>query len=138
MVAVARVRGAALRWKRGMRPAAVAPEQLALQRTSGRGIEMGTAAKATTNHERIRQWVESRGGHPAAIKATGGKDDVGIIRIDFPGYSGEGKLEPIGWDEFFKKFEESQLAFIYQETTSGGQQSRFNKLVKRETVEEEE
>ncbi len=28
----------------------------------------------------------------------------------------ESKLEPISWEEFFDKFEESELAFLYQDT----------------------
>jgi len=89
-----------------------------------------SAANSTTDHDVIREWTEARGGHPARVLATGddGEGDVGIIRIDFPGYSGEGKLEEISWDEFFEKFEEKQLAFLYQED----RESRFNKLVSRE------
>lgn len=87
----------------------------------------------TTDHDYIRHWVEERGGHPAAVQGTGGSDDAGILRIDFPGYSGEGKLESISWDEFFAKFEESQLALVCQEKTSDGQLSRFNKIVRRDS-----
>ena len=93
---------------------------------------MAGASKATINHDRIREWVEAHGGHPAAVKGTGDGDDPGILRIDFPGYSGEGKLEEITWKEFFDKFDESELAFLYQE----GEETRFNKLVKRESVDE--
>jgi hypothetical protein len=92
----------------------------------------------TTDHEFIREWAEERGAQPSAVKGTGGGDDPGIIRLDFPGYSGEGKLEPISWDEWFDKFDENDLALIYQETTADGQRSNFNKIVKRETVEERE
>ncbi len=90
--------------------------------------------RVTTNHDEIRHWTELRGGCPAAVKATGGGKDPGIIRIDFPGYSGQQSLEAISWDEFFDKFEEKNLAFIYQETTAGGEQSRFFKLVDRGSV----
>jgi hypothetical protein len=76
--------------------------------------------------------VGERGAKPAAVKSTGGKDDVGIIRLDFPGYSGEGSLEEISWEQFFEKFEESKLALVVQETTAEGQKSNFNKLVKRD------
>lgn len=85
----------------------------------------------TTDHETIRRWAEERGGHPATVKGTGGKDDPGILRIDFPGYSGEGKLEEITWDEFFDKFDASGLELVYQEETKDGQKSRFSKLVSR-------
>lgn len=92
-----------------------------------------SSANKTTDHEFIRQWVEERGGHPARVRRTGDDDDVGIIRIDFPGYSGESSLEEITWEEFFEKFEESNLAFLYQEETKDGQESRFNKLVSRDS-----
>lgn len=97
------------------------------------------ASKRTTDHEEIRQWAEARGAKPAAVKGTSrtgsGSDDVGIIRLDFPGYSGEGSLEEISWTQFFRKFEESQLALVYQEETEGGEQSNFNKLVRRDGSE---
>lgn len=96
------------------------------------------AAKHTTDHEFIKRWAEERKGKPTAVKGTGGGDDPGIIRIDFPGYSGQGKLEPISWDEWFQKFEENDLALLFQEETAGGEKSNFNKLVKRSTVEERE
>lgn len=91
-------------------------------------------SKTTIDHDEIRHWAEERGGQPATVKGTA-KDGTGIIRIDFPGYSGEGKLSPISWDEFFDKFEESNLAFVYQEVTARGQRSNFNKLVARESVD---
>jgi hypothetical protein len=93
---------------------------------------MSQKSQTTTDHDYIRRWTEERGGHPAAVRGTGGDEDVGIVRIDFPGYSGEGKLEAISWDEFFDKFEESQLALVCQEKTADGQLSRFNKLIRRD------
>jgi hypothetical protein len=82
----------------------------------------------TTDHDTIRKWAEKRGGKPAAVKASGDKD-TGILRIDFPGYSGGDSLEEISWEEFFKKFDEKKLNFLYQEKTSDGEESRFNKFV---------
>lgn len=96
---------------------------------------MAKSSHATVDHDFIRRWAEQRGGHPAAVKQTASDDDVGIIRIDFPGYSGEGTLVPIDWQEFFEKFDEKQLAFVYQEKTADGELSRFNKLVSRESLE---
>lgn len=99
---------------------------------------MSNLSKTTHDHDEIRKWAEERGGKPAHVKGTGGKNDPGLLRIDFPGYSGEGKLESISWDEFFKKFDEQNLALVYQEKTADGQKSNFNKLVSRETAEEKE
>jgi len=91
--------------------------------------------KNTTDHDEIRRWAEERGAKPAAVKSTRrGDQDVGIIRLDFPGYSGEDSLEEISWESFFQKFDESELALVYQEQTAEGERSNFNKLVKRDTV----
>ena len=90
-----------------------------------------SSSRVTTDHEEIRKWAEERGAKPAAVKRTGGKDDVGIIRLDFPGYSGEDSLEEISWQEFFEKFEEAELALVIQDATADVERSNFNKLVSR-------
>lgn len=103
--------------------------------SSSGGSAPKTVSKVTTDHEEIKQWVESRGGHPASVKRTmaGGP---GIIRIDFPGYSGRESLEPISWDDFFHQFDERHLAFLYQDKTASGRPSRFNKIISEDTAEE--
>jgi hypothetical protein len=68
------------------------------------------------------------------VRGTGGKNDIGMLRLDFPGYSGRESLQEITWDEWFEKFEEQGLALLRQEKTARGQQSNFNKLVSRETA----
>ena len=90
----------------------------------------------TSDHETIRRWAEERGAHPACVKGTGGNGDVGMIRLDFPGSSGEGTLQEISWDDFFEEFDKKDLALLYQETTAGGEKSNFNKLISRQTAEE--
>ena len=91
-------------------------------------------SKTTTDHETIRRWAEERGGWPADVEATAREGDTGIIRIDFPGFSGEGSLRRISWDDWFRKFDASGLAFVYEDQTAGGERSNFNKLVSRETA----
>jgi hypothetical protein len=92
------------------------------------------AAKTTTDHDEIRRWVEKRGGKPAAVKGTGGGEDPGIIRVMFPQFGDDSALEEISWEEFFRKFDENDLSFLYQETKASGEHSTFNKFVKRETA----
>ena len=92
-------------------------------------------ATATTDHDEIRRWAEARGAKPACVRKTGDRNDVGILRLDFPGYSGEQSLEPIEWDLWFEKFDEQGLALLHQETLANGQRSNFNKLVSRETAQ---
>jgi hypothetical protein len=84
----------------------------------------------TTDHERIRRWVEARDGTPAAVRATESGDDPGVLRIRFRDESAD-DLDAIDWDQFFEKFEESELAFLYQDQTADGGTSRFHKFVKR-------
>jgi len=74
--------------------------------------------------------VEERGGSPATVRGTGrGGEEAGLLRIDFPGYSGAKSLEHISWDEFFQKFDESNIEFLHQDKTKGGKISRFFKFV---------
>jgi hypothetical protein len=84
-------------------------------------------ATTTTDHDTIRSWAEARDGRPARVKGSG---NGGILRIDFN--EPEDGLERIDWDEFFRIFEESNLAFLYQEEGENGSTSRFNKLIDRE------
>jgi hypothetical protein len=97
---------------------------------------MANLSRTTRDHEEIRRWAEERGGKPAHVKSTGSKEDIGILRIDFPGFSGEKSLEPISWEDFFEKFDDRNLSLIYQEETAGGQRSNFNKLISAETAAE--
>jgi hypothetical protein len=88
-------------------------------------------AQATTDHEKIRKWAESKGGKPAAVGRTHKGGDVGIIRIMFPNapHSEHQALTEISWDEFFKEFEERNLALLYDED------GLFSKIVGRDTLE---
>jgi hypothetical protein len=95
----------------------------------------GHAAHPLTDPEEIRRWAEERGAKPSCVRRTGGRSDTGMIRLDFPGYSGQESLEEISWDDWFEKFESNNLALMVQDETSSGQRSNFNKIVSRETAE---
>ena len=88
-------------------------------------------AKTTTDHNEIRRWVEERGVFPAGVKGTGDGNDPGLLRIDYPGFSGEERLQKISWEEFFTKFDSENLAFLYQDEPD----SRFSKLIDRTSVD---
>ena len=91
-------------------------------------------SKTTTDCDEIRRWAEERDGKPATVKGTEARDeDAGILRIDFPGGE-EDRLEEISWDEFCEKFQRENLAFLYQEQTKDGGESRFFKFVSRENA----
>ena len=99
---------------------------------------MANGSHTTKDHDEIQKWAEERGGKPSHVKSTGSAEDIGILRLDFPGYSGADSLEPISWEQWFEKFDERKLALLYQEETAGGQKSNFNKIVSSETAAENE
>ena len=93
-----------------------------------------TTSNVTRDHNQIKQWVEERGGNPARVKGTENKNSPGLLRIDYPGFSGEERLEEISWEEFFEGFDKNKLAFLYQDKTADGKLSRFSKLIDRDTA----
>ncbi len=108
-----------------------------------------SAAEKITDHDKIREWAESRGGRPSVVKATHGEESPthkaakhgkkgkgkhahrggGILRFDFQ--EPDAGLEEIDWDEFFEIFEDNKLALLEQEQTASGAESRFFKFVAR-------
>ncbi len=88
--------------------------------------------QVTTDHKAIRKWAEERGGHPATVKSTAAAGEAGILRLDFD--PKDEKLEEISWDEFFDKFDEAKLAFLYQDKTADGHVSRFHKFIDRSST----
>ena len=96
---------------------------------------MMAKSRYTVDPEIIRRWVEERGGRPAVVKVRSRSDyDAAAPRIDFPQYRSTGVLQRISWDQFFQKFDEKQLAFVYQERTRSGQVSRYFKFISRDVV----
>ena len=87
-------------------------------------------AKTTTDHKVIRKWIEERKGRPTVVEGTEGKDGEGILRVDFR--EPDDKLAEISWDDFFKTFDDRNLAFLHQDRTKDGSTSRFFKFVHRE------
>ena len=70
--------------------------------------------KSTTDHDEIRRWVEERGGRPAL--AVEHQDQPLGLRIEFP----EDRDQQVGlllisWEEFFRKFDEDNLVFLYRD-----------------------
>ena len=88
-------------------------------------------SKTATDLKEIQKWAEKRQGKPAKVKGVGKREGDGLIRIDFPGYSGGDSLEEISWEEWYEIFQQNDLEFLYQEKTSEGKESRFFKLVNK-------
>jgi len=100
---------------------------------AGAGSEHGS--HVLTDHDEIREWAEERGATPSCVKGTGKRGGLGMLRLDFPGFTGEESLQPVDWDEWLEEFDKDNLALLVQDTTAGGERSNFNKLVSRQSVE---
>jgi hypothetical protein len=89
------------------------------------------SGNTTQDHDFIREWAEKRGAKPAEVASTETEGAPGILRLEFPGApnANDDALKEISWDDFFEKFDQSGLEFLYQEETAGGEQSNFNKLI---------
>jgi hypothetical protein len=82
-------------------------QRIVEQRHFRRGEEImartSASARVLPDHDEIRRWAEERGAKPARVCGTGGDGDVGMIRLDFPSYSGEESLEEISWVDWFQQ-----------------------------------
>ncbi len=85
-------------------------------------------SNTTTDHSTIKTWIQDRDGRPAVVRDTA-NGGGGVLRIDY-GEEDE-ELASISWDDFFNIFEENDLAFLYQDETNEGDESRFSKFVQR-------
>jgi anthranilate phosphoribosyltransferase len=67
------------------------------------------------------------------------------VHIDFPGHPSRATIAeawsacgvsvaPLTWEEFFEKFEQDGLAFLYQERTCTGMPSRRFRIVSRQRL----
>jgi hypothetical protein len=81
----------------------------------------------TTDHEVIRRWAAARNAVPATVEGTDHDGHLGVLRLNFPGYSGD-RLTEVGWDDWFEAFDKRRLNFIFQERQSGGKRSNFFQL----------
>jgi hypothetical protein len=105
-------------------------QTLNIEGNRSEGLTM-SEAKTTTDHNKIRRWAEERGGVPTSVSGTG-DGETGILRLDFD--PKDEQLKEISWADFFDKFEEKKLAFLYQDRTDDGSVSRFHKFVGRSSA----
>ncbi|MGH2448892.1 MAG: hypothetical protein ACRDFS_09880 [Chloroflexota bacterium] len=82
---------------------------------------------ATRSHDVIKHWAEERGAAPATVPNDTHDGYLGVMRLQFPGYGGQGLISA-SWEEWFNTFDHGDLVFDYQETLSNGNQSNFFQL----------
>lgn len=100
--------------------------------------------KVTTDHQEIMIWAQTNKGQPEIAQDPEASAQPPILRIHFPvateeNYFREGtQVKKISWNEFFEKFEEFELAFIYNEAIKEYIRDLSNEyqFIKRDQLEE--
>ena len=94
-----------------------------------------------TDHEAIRDWAAARIGSPAIVDASaeGGVQPVLLLVFDQAAYQDQdrperpetaGGVELVEWDEWFRIFDEQQLALVVAKDVPGLRDS-FHEIVRR-------
>jgi hypothetical protein len=94
-----------------------------------RSLPMAQDKKCTTDHDEIKHWVEEHDGRPALLKEE--TSSVTPIKIIFPEYDINDHVEEVTWTEWFREFEEEDLAFEYKEDVEEGEEVGAFKLIHR-------
>ena len=92
--------------------------------------------KTTIDHGEIKEWVDRYHGKPQILDHEGALADAIGLRIGFSNstnFLGETNTpQDIAWEEFFRRFEEQQLAFEYNDTNEVFDPSLAYRFIKRE------
>ena len=72
------------------------------------------ATIATTNHEEIKEWAETRKARPVQVLRYRDETVPERVRFRFPKdkYTDE---EDLSWEEFFEIFDQSRLEFVFED-----------------------
>lgn len=76
------------------------------------------AMKYTIDNDEIRAWIEERGGVPAVLKGVSeeGEESPDMLHISFD--PNDPNMEEMDWEEFFERFENENLALVYDDEAS--------------------
>lgn len=86
--------------------------------------------ETTTDHETIRRWIEERGSTAARVTEPTGNDPGSLAVV--PEGTDDESVEEITWEEFFRIFEEENLAFVYQTARDDPNERWFCRFIDRE------
>jgi hypothetical protein len=97
------------------------------------GKQIDAHTRATTDRETIRQWVSERGGMPSMLRRTNHAAEDTLL-INFPNDGSDEPAIDISWADFFRHFDDRNLAFIYQESLPDAEDAQVYQLVDRYTL----
>jgi hypothetical protein len=96
--------------------------------------------KTTTDHDEIKQWAQRFEGKPQVIESPEAGAEKPALRISFPGEKGEisfghaRSIRDSNWTEFFRIFEDLELAIVYLPEPNPNNLADSYKFVSREQV----
>jgi hypothetical protein len=82
---------------------------------------------ATKDPEVIRRWADERGAQPATVMRRDGERPR-TLRFDFERNGRSDRLQPVGWDDWLRTFQDRDLVFLLQERRRDGRESNFFRL----------
>ena len=99
--------------------------------------------KVTIDHASIKAWAENFNGKPEILPNSETETGAFGIRIDFPGklddmyLSTDHKPKHITWEEFFKIFDEQDLALEFEDTMRIDDPSSVYRFIRRDNLDKE-
>ena len=94
---------------------------------------MASETRTTTDRDEIRRWVEQHDGSPAAVRRTRSKDWPGRAPFRLSGGRQEARVGAHRLGGLVDDaFDDNNLALLYQEQKSSGEDDAFFKLVSRD------
>ena len=82
----------------------------------------------TTDHSEIRGWAAQHHARPAEVLPQRLDSEPAVLRFMFPGQARDHQdIRLISWEEFFVKFDELGLSFVYDTDSTG-----YNELLQVE------
>lgn len=96
------------------------------------------AMKYTIDNDEIRTWMEEHGGTPAVVKETSEDEEeeesADMLHISFN--PNDPNMEEMDWEEFFERFDNENLALVYDDEAPEGVPPEFE-LIDRDRARDE-
>lgn len=97
-----------------------------------------------TDHEQIRDWAAARMGSPAVVDISPASGTQPMLRLVFDQHAYQdvdqaerpvnaGGIELVEWDDWFKLFDEAELALVVSKDVPG-QRDSFHELIRRDAT----
>ncbi len=90
---------------------------------------MFAQGKVTIDRNIIRKWAQARHGWPALVKKVTSAGIEMVLSFVFPDNEPLETVRKISWEEFFEKFDQQHLAFVYQESDRNRELSYYYEFI---------